>query len=38
MALVFVLAGCLTIVIQALAFRLPSLRLADSLLPDAIPD
>ncbi|HEX8146845.1 MAG TPA: MFS transporter [Pyrinomonadaceae bacterium] len=38
MALVFVLAGCLTVIIQALAFRLPSLRLAESLLPDAIPD
>lgn len=38
MALVFVLAGCLIVVIQTVAFRLPSLRLAESLLPDAIPD
>jgi MFS transporter, DHA3 family, macrolide efflux protein len=38
MALVFVLAGCLMIVIQTIAFRVPSLRLTESLLPDAIPD
>ncbi|MFZ0321783.1 MAG: MFS transporter [Candidatus Sulfotelmatobacter sp.] len=35
---IFVLAGIFTIVIQIVAFRLPTLRLAESLLPDAISD
>lgn len=36
--LMFVLAGIITIIIQIVAFRLPALRFAESLLPDAISD
>ena len=36
--LIFVLSGMIAIIIQMVAFRLPTLRLAESLLPDAISD
>lgn len=38
MGLIFVLSGTIAIIIQIVAFRLPTLRLAESILPDAIPD
>lgn len=34
----FVLSGMITVIIQIIAFRLPTLRLAESILPDAISD
>ena len=36
--LIFVLAGTIAIIFQIIAFRLPTLRNAETLLPDAIPD
>ncbi|MEK6278963.1 MAG: hypothetical protein AABN95_01275 [Acidobacteriota bacterium] len=38
MGLIFVIAGTIAIIIQIVAFNLPTLRRAESLLPDAISD
>ena len=38
MGLIFVLAGTIAIIIQIIAFQFPTLRKAETLLPDAIPD
>jgi MFS family permease len=38
MGLIFVLSGTMIIVIQIIAFRVPALRLAESILPDSVSD
>ena len=37
-ALIFVLCGAIALILQIIAFRLPTLRRAESILPDAVSD